>query len=63
VEAEVQALLESADDTPLEKLRPCDIWKLIKALKLRKTCGIDGISNEFLRHLLTKATVIFYTFI
>jgi hypothetical protein len=34
VEADVQALLEAVDDTPLEKVRPCDIQKLIKSLKL-----------------------------
>jgi hypothetical protein len=33
VEAIVQALLEAADDTPLEKVRPCDTMKLIKSLK------------------------------
>jgi hypothetical protein len=36
----VQAVLEAADDTPLEKVRPCDKQKLIKSLKLRKSCGI-----------------------
>jgi hypothetical protein len=51
VEARVQALLEAADDNPLEKIRPCDIQKLIRSLKLRKACGIDGIPNECLRHL------------
>jgi hypothetical protein len=35
VEARVQALLEAADNTPLEKVRPCDIQKVIKLLKLR----------------------------
>jgi hypothetical protein len=39
VDARVQALLEAADDTPLQKVRPCDIQKLIKLLKLRKACG------------------------
>jgi hypothetical protein len=36
---------------PAEKLRPCDLEKLIKSLKLRKARGIDGIPNECLRHL------------
>jgi hypothetical protein len=30
MEARVQAVLESADDTPLEKVRPCDIQKLMR---------------------------------
>jgi hypothetical protein len=51
VKARVQALLATVDDTPLEKVRPCDIQKLIKSLKLRKACGSDGIPNECLRHL------------
>jgi hypothetical protein len=51
VEARVQALLEAADDTPLEKVRPCDMQKLVKSLKLRKACEIDGIPNECFRHL------------
>jgi hypothetical protein len=33
VEARVQALLEAADDTALEKLTPCNIQKLIESLK------------------------------
>jgi hypothetical protein len=51
VEARVQALLETADDTHLEKLRPCDIQKLVKSLKLRKACGLDGIPNQCLSHI------------
>jgi hypothetical protein len=51
VEARVQALLETVDNSPPERVRPCDIKKLIKSLKLRKACGIDGIPNECLRHL------------
>jgi hypothetical protein len=46
VEASVQALLEAADYTPLEKVKHCDIHKLIKSLKLRNACGIDGIPNQ-----------------
>jgi hypothetical protein len=34
-----------------EKIRPCDLIKLISSLKLRKACGIDGVPNECLRHL------------
>jgi hypothetical protein len=37
--------------TPLEKIRPCELLKLISSLKLSKECGIDGIPNECPRHL------------
>jgi hypothetical protein len=50
VEARVQALLEAVDNNPLERIRSCDIQKLINSLKLRKACRIDGIPNECLRH-------------
>jgi hypothetical protein len=33
VEANVQALLETEDSIPSEKIRPCDMKKLIKSLK------------------------------
>jgi hypothetical protein len=45
VEARVQTLLEAVDSKPPEIIRPCDIQKLISSLKLRKSCGIDGIPN------------------
>jgi hypothetical protein len=48
VEARVQALL---DNKPPQRIRPCDLKKLINSLKVRKACGIDGIQNECLRHL------------
>jgi hypothetical protein len=51
VEARVQALLETVDDSPPEGVRPCYVQKIIKTLKLKKACGIDGIPNECLRHL------------
>jgi hypothetical protein len=51
VETTVQALLSSVDGTPLGKVRPCDIHKLVNSLKLRKACGLYGIRNECLRHL------------
>jgi hypothetical protein len=51
VEAKVQALLETVDKNPPQRIRPCDVQKLIKTLKLRKACGIDGIPNECLRYL------------
>jgi hypothetical protein len=51
VEARVDAPLDTVDDSHPQKIRPCDLKKLINSLKLRKTCGIDGIPNEYLRHL------------
>jgi hypothetical protein len=50
-EAKVQALLETVDKNPPQRIRPCDVQILIKSLKLGKACGIDGIPNECLRHL------------
>jgi hypothetical protein len=50
VEARVQALSETVDNNPSHSIRPRNIQKLIKSLKLRKACGIDGIPNECLRH-------------
>ncbi|PNF28984.1 hypothetical protein B7P43_G15105 [Cryptotermes secundus] len=57
VEARVQALLETIDDNPPQRIRPCDIQKLINSLKLQKACGIDGIPNECLRHLARRPFV------
>jgi hypothetical protein len=57
VKTRVQALLTSADDTLLGKVRPCDIHKLVSSLKLRKTCGLDGIPNKCLRHLPRRSLV------
>jgi hypothetical protein len=51
VDTTIQALLSSVDDTSLRKVRPCDIHKFANSLKLRKACGLDGIPNEWLRHL------------
>jgi hypothetical protein len=42
--------------TPPE-ITPCDLQKLINSLKLKKTCGIDGIPKECLRHLLRRPLV------
>jgi hypothetical protein len=50
VEAKVEALLETVDKNPPQRIKPCDIQKLIKSLKLRKACGIDGIPNECHKH-------------
>jgi hypothetical protein len=42
---------ETVDNNSPERIRPCEIQKLIKSLKLRQACGIDGIPNECLTHL------------
>jgi hypothetical protein len=66
VEARVQALSEAMDDSPPEKLRPCDIQKLISSLKVGKACGTDGVPNKCLRHLsrrpLVRLTYLFNHF-
>jgi hypothetical protein len=51
LEARVQTMLEAADSKPHERIRPCDLQKLLSFLKLRKSCGIDDIPNECLRQL------------
>jgi hypothetical protein len=51
VEAKVQALMESVDNSHRQRIRPCDIQIIINTLKLRMACGIDGIPNACLRHL------------
>jgi hypothetical protein len=51
VETSVQALPASGHHTPQGRFRPCGIHKLVNSLKLRKACGLDGISNECFRHL------------
>jgi hypothetical protein len=50
VEARVQTLLETVDNRR-QRIRPCDLKKLVNSLKLKKACGIDGIPNECLRQL------------
>jgi hypothetical protein len=57
VEARVQALLEAVDSDPFERIRPCDLQKLLNTLKLKKTCEIDCIPNECLRHLSRRPLV------
>jgi hypothetical protein len=51
VKARVQALLEAADSDPPERIRPCDLQKLLNFIKLKYACGNDGIQKECLRHL------------
>jgi hypothetical protein len=43
--------LYNEDQRTLQRIRPCDLRKIINSLKLRKACGIDGIPNECPRHL------------
>jgi hypothetical protein len=51
VEVRVQALSEAVDDSPPEKVRPCDIQKVINSLKLIKVYGTDVLSKEYLELL------------
>jgi hypothetical protein len=51
VEARVRTLLKTIEKNFPERIRPCDLQKLVNSLKLRKACGIDGIPNECLRQL------------
>jgi hypothetical protein len=57
VETRVQTLLEAVDSKPPERIRPCNLQQLISSLKLRKSCGIDGIPNEWLRRLPRRSLV------
>jgi hypothetical protein len=57
VEARVQALPETVDNSPPERVMPCDLQKLINSLRLKNACGIDGIPNECLRHLRRRPLV------
>jgi hypothetical protein len=59
VEARVQALLETVDNKPPERITPCDLQKLINSLKLINFRGIDGIPNEWLRHIPRRPIVHF----
>jgi hypothetical protein len=51
VDTRIQALLETVQNNPPERIRPCDLQKLVNSLKIRKACGIDSIPNECLMHL------------
>jgi hypothetical protein len=57
VEARVPALLTTVDENPPVEFRPCDVSKEIRSLKLGKATGIDGIPNEYLRHLPRRSLV------
>jgi hypothetical protein len=58
MKAIVQTLLEAVDNKPPDRIRSCVLQKIINSLKLRKTCGIDGIPNESLRHLPRRPLVL-----
>jgi hypothetical protein len=47
----VEARVQAVDSDPPERIRPCDLQKLLNSLKLKKACGIDEILKECLRHL------------
>jgi hypothetical protein len=46
VETRVQALLETIDDSPRERDRPCEVQKIIKTLKLKKACGMMAFQTN-----------------
>jgi hypothetical protein len=54
--ARIQALFEAVGSPP-ERVKPCDVQKVINPLKLKKVCGIDGIPDECLWHLPWKQIV------
>jgi hypothetical protein len=52
VKDRVHDLLQFVDNTPPpERIRPCDLQKLMNSLKLKKAWRIYGIPNECLRRL------------
>jgi hypothetical protein len=57
VEARFQALLDAIDYNVTERVRSCNVHKIMNSLKLRKACEIDGILKECLRHLPRKPLV------
>jgi hypothetical protein len=59
VEAQVEALLATAEEDISVNFRPCDIWKEIQSLELRKARGFAGIPNECLRHFPRRLLVYF----
>jgi hypothetical protein len=57
----VEALFEAVDNNAPERIRPCQLKKLVNFLKLRKACGIEGIPNECLRHLPRRRPMVHWT--
>jgi hypothetical protein len=54
VEAITQAVFETVDSSPPEKVGLCEFRKLTNTLKLNKGLGFDGIPNQCLRNLSRK---------
>jgi hypothetical protein len=50
VEAQVEALLATADEGTSVNFRPYDISKEIQSLKLRMAYGVVGVPNECFQH-------------
>jgi hypothetical protein len=63
VEATVQALLVAVINDPTEKVRPCDLQKLINSLQLKKACGIDGVEVFLITTLLIQVIQLLTCFI
>jgi hypothetical protein len=51
VEARVQDLLEAVDNSPPERIRPCDLQKLINFLKLERPAKLMVFQTECFRRL------------
>jgi hypothetical protein len=51
LKARVQALLEDEHNNHPQRIRPCDLQKLLNSLKLKKACGMAGVPKECLRHI------------
>jgi hypothetical protein len=47
VDSTDKVLFASVRCTPFGRVRPCEIHELAISLKLRKSCGLDGIPNAF----------------
>jgi hypothetical protein len=57
VEAQVEALLATADEDTSVNFRPCDVTKETQTLTLGKAYGFDGIPNECLWDLPRRTLV------
>jgi hypothetical protein len=57
VEAQVKALLATADEDTSINFQLCDVTKQTQSLKLGKAYGFDGIPNESLWHLPKRTLV------
>jgi hypothetical protein len=52
-----QGKLEAVNDSPPEKMCPCDVQKLINSLKHRTFCAIYDIQNECLGQIPSRVLV------